>query len=198
MNAYMDTIEQSIFIRLVLLEDPHVLEHLRIDFDLLEVSDRVFTQKVKAESIWRLQRDVFTTERATAHGIGLVFALLVTSSKSEDIDEVHSRGSLPIRHLLRLEFLSIIRPDSIDMVLRGGRVSGRSEVGRGHHVTFSSRAFSNLDISLCPLRELPAARKTYLWFWLMFSTQLASQVTVLSWITCFHVPSTLGSGMGSC
>jgi hypothetical protein len=147
-----------------LLEDPYVLEHLRIDFDLLEVPDRVFTQEIEAKKVGGLQRDVFTTERATAHGIGLVFALLITSSKSENVDEVHGRGSLPICHLLRLEIFPIICPDPINMVLRDGSVNNRSEITERAHCTFSSRAFSNLDISLCPLRELPAARKTYLWF----------------------------------
>lgn len=118
MNTHVNTIEQSVFISLVLLEDPHVLEHLGVDFDLLEVPDRVFTQEVKAKDVGRLQCDVFTTERATAHGIGLVFALLVTSSEGENVDEIHGRGSLPIRHLLRLEFFPIIRPDPIDVILR--------------------------------------------------------------------------------
>jgi len=106
-----------------LLKDPYVLEHLRVHFDLLEVPDRVFTQEVKAKDVGGLQRDVFTTERATAHGIGLVFTLLVTSSKSENIDEVHGRGSLPICHLLRLEIFSIIRPDPNDVALRRASVN---------------------------------------------------------------------------
>jgi len=45
-----------------LLEDPHVLEYLRVHFDLLEVPDRVFTQEVEAKNIGGLQGDVFTTE----------------------------------------------------------------------------------------------------------------------------------------
>ena len=107
---------------------------------------------------------MFTTKRATAHGIGLIFTLLVTSPKSKNVDEVHGGGPLSICHLFRLEVFPVICPDSIDMVLRDVSVNGRSGVGRESHHTFSSRAFSNLDMSLCPLRELPAARKTYLWF----------------------------------
>jgi len=158
----MDAIEQSIIIRLVLLEDPDVLEHLRIDFDLLEVPDRVFTQEIKAKDVGRLQRDVFTTKRATAHSVGLIFTLLVTSSKSKNVDEVHSGGPLSVCHLFRLEIFPVICPDPIDVALRDVSVNDRSGVGGGSHHTFSSRAFSNLDMSLCPLRELPAARKTYL------------------------------------
>ena len=63
--------------------------------------------------------------------------------------------------------------------------------------TFSSRAFSNLFMSLRPLSELPGARKTYLWLPLTFSTHVASQVTVLSWMTSFQLPPTLGLGMGA-
>lgn len=66
---------------------------------------------------------MFTTERATPNGVGLVFALLVASSKSKNINEVHSRGSLPIRHLFRLEIFSVICPDPVDMVLRGACVN---------------------------------------------------------------------------
>ena len=129
MNTHVDTIEQSVFIRLVLLEDPHVFEHLRIHFDLFEVPDRVFTQEIKAKDVGGLQRNVFAAERATAHGIGLVLALFVTSSKSENIDEVHGRGPLPICHLLRLEFFPIIRTDPIDMALRYVSVNNRSVSG---------------------------------------------------------------------
>ena len=62
MKTHVDTIEKSIIIRLILLEDSHVLEHLRVHLDLLEVPDRVFTQEVEAENIGGLQSDVFTTE----------------------------------------------------------------------------------------------------------------------------------------
>lgn len=119
----MNTIEQGVLIRFVLLENPDILENLRIDFDLLVVPDRVFTQEVKAKNVGRLQRDVFTTERATPNGIGLVFAFLVASSKSKNINEVHSRSSLPIRHLFRLEIFSVICPDPVDVVLRGACVN---------------------------------------------------------------------------
>jgi hypothetical protein len=64
-------------------------------------------------------------------------------------------------------------------------------------LTLSSRDFSNLDISLWPFSELPAAKKTYLWLPLMFSVQVASQVTVLSWVTSFHFPGVFGTGMGA-
>ena len=64
-------------------------------------------------------------------------------------------------------------------------------------LTLSSRDFSNLVISLWPLSELPAAKKTYLWFPLMFSVHVASQVTVLSWMTSFHLPGMLGTGIGA-
>jgi len=47
----MNTVKEGIFIRLVLLEDPHVLEHLRIYFDLFVVSDRVFTQEIKGKDV---------------------------------------------------------------------------------------------------------------------------------------------------
>jgi hypothetical protein len=91
---------------------------LRVDFDLLEVPDRVFTQEIKAKNVGRLQRHMFTTERATANGVGLVFTLLVTSSKCKNVDEVHGRGSLSVCHLLRLEFFPVICPDTVDVVLR--------------------------------------------------------------------------------
>ena len=121
---------------------------MRIDFDLLEVSDRVFTQEVKAKNVGRLQRDMFTTKRATAHGVGLVFALLVTSSKSKNVDEVHGRGPLSVCHLFRFEIFPVICTDPIDMVLQDIGVNDRSGIGGRPHCTFSSRAFSNLDISL--------------------------------------------------
>ena len=114
----MNTVEQGILVRFVLLEDPHVLEYLRIDFYLFVVPDRVFTQKVKAKNVGGLQRDMLAPERTTAYGIGFIFPLLVTGPESQNINEVHGRGSLPIRHLLRLEFFPIIRPDPIDMILR--------------------------------------------------------------------------------
>lgn len=113
----MNTIKQSVIVRLVLLEDPHVLENLRVNLDLLVVPDRVFTQEVKAKNVWRLQRDVFTAEGATTHGICLIFTLLVTCSKSENIDKVHCRGPLPVCHLFRLELFPVICPDAIDVIL---------------------------------------------------------------------------------
>jgi len=61
---------------------------------------------------------VFATKRATPHSVGLVFALLVTGSESENVNEVHGRGPLPICHLLRLKLLPIICPDPIDVVLQ--------------------------------------------------------------------------------
>ena len=129
-NAHMNTIEQGIFIRLVLFEDSHVLENLRIDFDLFVVPDRVFTQKVEAKVVGGLECDMLTTERTTAHGICLILALFIAGSESENIDEVHGCSSLPICHLLRLEFFPIVRPDSIDVVLRHIKVKTRSALGK--------------------------------------------------------------------
>ena len=55
--------------------------------------------------------------------------------------------------------------------------------------TFSFLAFSYFSLSLCPFKELLAAKNTYLnSFGLIGSFQKASHVTVLSCFTSFQLP----------
>jgi hypothetical protein len=95
------TIEQIIVDILVVFEYSYIFEYLRFDFDSVIISDRVLAQEVKDNEVRRLQRDVFAAQRTTANSVGLIFTLLVPSTKSELIDEVHGCGTLSISHYFR-------------------------------------------------------------------------------------------------
>lgn len=55
-----------------------------------------------------VQGDVFNSQGATAHCVGLIFVLLVSSSQSELVDEIQSNCSLANPHFLRLEVYGVI------------------------------------------------------------------------------------------
>jgi len=78
---------------------------------------------------------------------------------------------------------------------RPTRMAARGAMDR--RFTLSLRAFSNLAMSLWPLSDEPAARKTYLMLPLTFSFQVASHVTFWSCWIAFHLPGTLGIGTGA-
>ena len=102
-QAHIDAIEELILVILVVLEYLDILEHLLIDGDLVVVSDGILSKEVEHKLVRRLQRDVFTAERATADGVCLILALLVTRTKRKSIDEVHRRGALTVCHDLALQ-----------------------------------------------------------------------------------------------
>ena len=126
-SARVDSVEQSVLVRLaVAFEQPDVLEHLRADLDSVVVPDRVLAEEVEDhvfETIRRvaLERDVLAAERATADRVSLVLALLVTSTQSEDVDEVHGGRTLALGHDLRFEVSVIVGTDLVDVFLQVSR-----------------------------------------------------------------------------
>ena len=104
-KTYVDAVEQTIVVVLILLEYAHVLEDLLVDLDTVVVPDGVFAQEVEGDVIFAfvvLERDVLATQRTTADGVRLVLALLVTRTKCESVNKVHGRGALSVSHEFRL------------------------------------------------------------------------------------------------
>lgn len=118
--THIQSIEQQIPIHLrIPLEQLNVLEHLLVDDDLVDVSNRVLSEEVEPERVgWILdESDVFDPERTASNGIGFVLSLLVSSSKSELVDEVHGCGSLSIGGDLVSKSGGVVLSDSIDETL---------------------------------------------------------------------------------
>jgi hypothetical protein len=97
-NTYCHPIEKIVVVILVLFENSDIFEYLWIDLDSVIVSNGILSKEVEDDKIWSLQCDVFTPQRATAHGVRFIFTFLVTSTKSKFIDEVHSGGTLTVGH----------------------------------------------------------------------------------------------------
>jgi len=118
--THIQAIEQQIPIHLrIPLEQLNVLEHLLVDDDLVDVSNRVLSEEVEPERVGRIlnESDVFDPERTASNGIGFVLSLLVSSSKSELVDEVHGCGSLSIGGDLVSKSGGVVLSDSIDETL---------------------------------------------------------------------------------
>ena len=119
-KTYVDAVEQTIVVILILLEYAHVLEDLLVDLDTVVVPDGVFAQEVEGDVIFAfvvLERDVLATQRTTADGVRLVLALLVTRTKGKFVDEVHGRRALALGHDFRLEVVLVVAAYAIDVVL---------------------------------------------------------------------------------
>ena len=80
------------------LENLQVLEHLRVDLDLVVEADGILTEEVEDDGLWWAQGDVLELEGTAADGVCLVFTLLVTSTESKLIDQIHSSGALSLSH----------------------------------------------------------------------------------------------------
>jgi hypothetical protein len=86
---YVQSIKQVISDSLwLLLEQLDILEYLRIDRYFLLESHRVFTQEIEFDDIGWLEGNVFELQRTTTIGIGFIFSLFVSGSKSQTIDKV--------------------------------------------------------------------------------------------------------------
>jgi hypothetical protein len=154
-QAHIQSVKEIVTLGLrFCLEDFDILEHLRIDLDLLVESHRVFTQEVKDDLVGRFESDVFVSQGTTTDSIRLVFSLLVSCSEGESVYEVKSGGSLSLCGDLRLEVLGVDFSDLVDVFLR-------VSVNQLSPLTMSSRAFSNFARSLWPFHDDPADRKTY-------------------------------------
>ena len=157
------TVEQTIVDILVFFEYSYIFEYLRFDFDSVVISDRVLAQEVKDNDVRSLQRDVFTAQRTAANSVCFIFTLLVPSTKSELVDEIHGCGTLSISHYFRLQIFGVTLANVVHMFLTVSMSILSSRVPKNRFmITFNSRAFSNFCMSLWPFNELPAARKTYL------------------------------------
>lgn len=77
-----------------LLEYDDVLEDLLIHTYTIVVTDRIFAQEVEDEEVRRFTSDMLEPQRTATNSVGFVVTLLVTCSKCELVDEIHSRCTL--------------------------------------------------------------------------------------------------------
>jgi hypothetical protein len=121
-RAYRQSVKDEIrsLLRL-LLEDAQILKHLLVHVHLLVESDRVLAQKVERDLVRRLERDVLAAQRAAAHRVCLVLALLVARTQSEHVDQVHCGRSLPNLHGLVFESFRVVSSNTVDMVLKSAK-----------------------------------------------------------------------------
>ena len=112
-----DTVEKRVLIVHVILKDADVLEDLSVYLDLLVVPDGIFTKEVEGDQVRRLQCNMFASQRTTADCIRLIFALLITSTKRELVDEIHRRCALTLAHVLALQCFIVVETDLVDVIL---------------------------------------------------------------------------------
>lgn len=118
-ETHRDTVKQGVaFALAIALEDTNILENLRVDFDDIIISNRVFAQEIKYEPTGRLEHNVFIAQRATADGIRLVFALFVTRSEGQTIDKVHGSRALSVCAHFILEVSGIVVSNAINVILQ--------------------------------------------------------------------------------
>lgn len=106
----------------LLFKQLEVLEHLLVDLDLVDVTDRVLSQEVEDNARRGRKRDVLEAERAAADRVGLVGALLVAVTEREAVDEVDGRRALPHHRLLVLEVRRVVLAHSVDVLLERARL----------------------------------------------------------------------------
>ena len=116
-STHVDAVKEGVALDDVLLEQHDVLENLFVDLHAVEVPDGVFAQEIEDEVVRRLARDVLVSQRATAHGVCLVVALLVASSQRKAVDEVHGRRTLSFDHDFVSEVGRVVRTNAIDVIL---------------------------------------------------------------------------------
>ena len=64
-----------------------------------------------------LEGDVFASQRTAADSVRFVFALLITSTKRELVDEVHGGRALPVCGDFRPQLVGVVLSDSVDVTL---------------------------------------------------------------------------------
>jgi hypothetical protein len=111
------TIEERVSIFFAIFENPNVLEDLKLYLHSILIPNGVLAQEIEMELVWCLQRDVLASQRTTADGIGFIFALLVTCSQCQSVNEVHCGCSLSIGHQASFEVRLIILTDSRNVLL---------------------------------------------------------------------------------
>jgi hypothetical protein len=116
-QSHSDAVKQVIVIGLVILEDSDVLEDLSFNGDTIIVSNRVFAQEVEDEEVRLLQSDMLASKRAATNCVGLIFAFLVTSTKSQTIDKIHSSCSLTVGHNFVLQVRIVILANAVNVIL---------------------------------------------------------------------------------
>jgi len=117
MGPHRHSIKQIVVIVLVLLEYPDVLEDLGFNLHPVIVANGILSKEIKDDKVRRFESNMFTAKRTTTDGVGFVFALLITSTKGEFVDEIHSRSTLAISHDFRPQIDLIVRSDAIDVIL---------------------------------------------------------------------------------
>jgi hypothetical protein len=93
-RTYLHTVEKRIAFAMPLLEYDDVLEDLLIHTYTVVVADRIFTKEVEDEEIGRFTSDMLEPQRTTANSVGFVVTLLVTCSKCELVNKIHSSCTL--------------------------------------------------------------------------------------------------------
>jgi hypothetical protein len=130
-STYIHAVEEVIALGLVLLENPDILEDLRLDGDAIVVPNGIFTEEIEDDEVGCFEGNVLTAQRAAADGVSFIFAFLVPGTKSQPIDKVHGCGPLPVGHDLVLEVGGIFATDGINVVLEiGVRMMGSRDRGQ--------------------------------------------------------------------
>src|SRR6202035_769176 len=98
-------------------EDFEIFEDLRIDFDCVQVTNTVFSEKVKGDFVGWFKCDVFETKGTATHCISFIFPFFISCTKCKSIDEIHGSRSLSNLSKLILQISRIILSNGIDMML---------------------------------------------------------------------------------
>lgn len=79
--THRDAIEKIVFLGLVFLKDPNVLENLGFHLDTVVISNGVLSEEIEYNEVGRFERHVLTAEGAAADSISFLFAFLVSGTK---------------------------------------------------------------------------------------------------------------------
>ena len=117
-GRYVDAIEEHVsFAFGGSFEDFEVFEDLRVYFHGIQVSNRVFSEKVKGDFIGGFECNMFESKGTTAYCIGFVFSLFIPRSQGKSIDEIHCCSTLSRFRKLVFQIACVIFANRINVVL---------------------------------------------------------------------------------